>query len=138
MQGYLRAIDAGGPKTSVTMWECARSSEEDGRTAAEYLLKKKPRPTAILATSDRLALGVMEVARRYQLRIPEDLAVVGFDDIPAAKMSAPQLTTVQQPFEEKGRAAVAALLKEKGPLRTILPTKLIVRHSSDPGALGSS
>jgi DNA-binding LacI/PurR family transcriptional regulator len=79
----------------------------------------------------------MEVARRYQLRIPEDLAVVGFDDIPAAKMSAPQLTTVHQPFEEKGSAAVAALLKEEGPLRTILPTKLITRQSSDPAVLGA-
>jgi len=135
MQLYLGAIESGGTKTSVNMWECLRSSEEDGRTAAEYFLAKKPRPTAILATSDRLALGVMEVARSYQLRIPEDLAVVGFDDIPAARMSAPQLTTVGQPFEEKGRAAVAALLKEKGPLRTILPKSLIVRQSSDPAVL---
>jgi len=135
MQGYLRAIESGGAKTSVNMWECLRSSEEDSRAAAEFFLTKKPRPTAILATSDRLALGVMEVARRYQLRIPEDLAVVGFDDIPAARMSVPQLTTVRQPFEEKGRAAVAALPKEKAPLRTILPTKLIVRRSSDPAAV---
>ena len=81
-------------------------------------------------------LGVMEVARRYRLCIPEDLAMVGFDDIPAARMSAPRLTTVRQPFEEKGRAAVAALLKEKGPLRTILPTKLVIRHSSDPAVVG--
>jgi DNA-binding LacI/PurR family transcriptional regulator len=107
MQGYLRVIEASGSKTSADIWECLRSSEEDGRTAAEYLIKKRPRPTAILATSDRLALGVMEVARRYRLRIPEDLAVVGFDDIPAARMSAPRLTTVRQPFEEKGRAAKA-------------------------------
>jgi len=135
LQGYLSVIEPRGPKTSVKIWECLRSSEEDGRTAAEYFLAKKPRPTAILATSDRLALGVMEVARSYQLRIPEDLAVVGFDDIPAARMSAPQLTTVGQPFEEKGRAAVAALLKEKGPLRTILPKSLIVRQSSDPAVL---
>jgi DNA-binding LacI/PurR family transcriptional regulator len=135
MQGYLRVIESGGAKTSVNMWECLRSSEEDGRTAAKFLLTKKPRPTAILATSDRLALGVMEVARRDQLHIPEDLAVVGFDDIDAARMCVPQLTTVRQPFEEKGRAAVAALLKEKAPLRTILPTKLIVRQSSDPAAL---
>jgi DNA-binding LacI/PurR family transcriptional regulator len=124
-------------KSSVNIFECPRSSEEDGRTAAEYFLKQEPRPTAILATSDRLALGVMEVARRYKLRIPEDLAVVGFDDIPAAKMSAPQLTTVHQPFEEKGRVAVTALLKEKGPLRTILPTKLIIRQSSDPAVVGA-
>ena len=137
LQGYLRVIEPGRPKSSVNIWECPRSSEEDGRTAAEYFLKKEPRPTAILATSDQLALGVMEVARRYQLRIPEDLAVVGFDDIPAAKMSAPRLTTVHQPFEEKGRVAVTALLKEKGPLRTILPTKLIIRQSSDPAVLGA-
>jgi LacI family transcriptional regulator len=135
MQGYLPAIEASGSKSSTDIWECLRSSEEDGRTAAEYLMKKRPRPTAILASSDRLALGVMEVARRYRLRIPEDLAVVGFDDIPAARMSAPRLTTVRQPFEEKGRAAVAALLKEKGPLRTILPTKLVIRHSSDPAVV---
>src|SRR3984885_13450148 len=135
MQGYLRALGSSGSKTSVKIWECPRSSEEDGGAAAEYFLKKKPRPTAILATSDRLALGVMEGARKYQLSIPEELAVVGFDDIPAAKMSAPQLTTVRQPFEEKGRVAVAALLKEKRPLRTILPTKLIIRQSSDPAVL---
>jgi DNA-binding LacI/PurR family transcriptional regulator len=132
MQGYLGVIECTGAKSSVKIWECLRSSEEDGRTAAEYFLNQKPRPTAILATSDRLALGVMEVAGRQGLRIPKDLAVVGFDDIPAAKMSVPRLTTVHQSFEEKGRTAVAALLKEKGPLRNILPTKLIIRQSSDP------
>ncbi len=136
MQAYLRALLPEGPETSVEIWECPLSSEEGGRTAAEYFLKKKLRPTAILATSDRLALGVMEVARKYQLSIPGELAVVGFDDIPAAKMSAPQLTTVRQPFQEKGRAAVAALLEEKRPLRTILPTSLIIRQSSDPTIVG--
>jgi DNA-binding LacI/PurR family transcriptional regulator len=79
----------------------------------------------------------MEFARTRRLRIPEDLAVVGFDDIPAARMSAPRLTTVHQSFEEKGRRAVAVLLKEKGPLKTILPTKLIIRQSSDPAVLGA-
>lgn len=135
MQGYLGVIESGRAKTSVHIWECLRSNEEDGKAAAEYLLMKKPRPTAILATSDRLALGVIEAARSYRLRIPKDLAVVGFDDIPAARMSAPRLTTVRQPFEEKGRAAVAALFRESGPLRTMLPTKLIIRQSSDPAVL---
>jgi DNA-binding LacI/PurR family transcriptional regulator len=135
MQGHLGVIESAGAKSSVRLWECLRSSEDDGRAAAEYLLNQKPRPTAILATSDRLALGVIEVAAKRRLRIPKDLAAVGFDDIPAAKMSVPRLTTVHQSLEEKGRGAVAALLKEKGPLRTILPTKLIVRQSSDPAAL---
>jgi DNA-binding LacI/PurR family transcriptional regulator len=138
MQGYLGVIESGGAKNSVRMWECLRSCEEDGRTAAEYLLNQKPRPTAILATSDRLALGVMEVASKQGLRIPKDLAVVGFDDIPAAKMSVPRLTTVHQSIEEKGRMAVAALSREKGPQKTILPTKLIIRQSSDPGVLGAN
>ncbi|HXM25664.1 MAG TPA: LacI family DNA-binding transcriptional regulator [Chthoniobacterales bacterium] len=137
MQGYLSVIESAGTKTSMKIWECLRSSEEDGRTAGEFFLENKPRPTAILATSDRLALGVMEFARTRRLRIPEDLAVVGFDDIPAARMSAPRLTTVHQSFEEKGRRAVAVLLKEKGPLKTILPTKLIIRQSSDPAVLGA-
>jgi DNA-binding LacI/PurR family transcriptional regulator len=132
MQGYLEVIESGEAKSSVTIWECLRSSEDDGRVAAEYLLNQKPRPTAVLATSDRLALGVMEVARQQGLRIPKDLAVVGFDDIPAAKMSVPRLTTVHQSFEEKGRTAVAALLTEKASLRNMLPTKLIIRRSSDP------
>jgi DNA-binding LacI/PurR family transcriptional regulator len=52
-------------------------------------------------------------------------------------MSAPQLTTVRQPFVEKGRVAVAALLKERGRLRTILPTKLVIRQSSDPTVIGA-
>lgn len=136
IRGYLDVIEPSGPEISVKIWECPHSSEEEGRTAAEYFLKSEPRPTAILAASDRLALGVMEVARRHQLRIPEDLAVVGFDDIPAAKMSAPQLTTVHQPLEEKGRVAVAALLKDKAPPRLILSTKLMVRQSSDPSIPG--
>jgi DNA-binding LacI/PurR family transcriptional regulator len=125
-------IESGEASSSVRIWECLRSSEDDGRAAAEYLLNQKPRPTAILATSDRLALGVMEVAGKQGLRIPKDLAVVGFDDIPAAKMSVPRLTTVHQSFEEKGRTAVAALLTEKASLRNMLPTKLIIRRSSDP------
>jgi DNA-binding LacI/PurR family transcriptional regulator len=137
IEGYLEVLDR-GPGVSVKIWECSRSDEEGGRTAAESLLKSEPRPTAILATSDRLAIGIMEVAREHQLRIPEDLAVVGFDDIPAAKMIAPQLTTVHQPMAEKGRLAVSSLLKEKGPLRLKLPTKLIIRQSTAAAILGSA
>src|SRR5258708_12316861 len=81
MQGYLRVIEPGGPKSPVKIWECPRSSEEDGRTAAEYFFQKKPRPTAILATSDRLALGVMQVPPRYQPPIPDDFPIFRFDDI---------------------------------------------------------
>jgi LacI family transcriptional regulator len=58
-----------------------------------------------------LAIGVMEAAQRHQLRIPQDLAVVGFDGIPATTLITPQLTTVYQPMAEKGRLAVSRLSK---------------------------
>ena len=137
VQGYLEMLDNSGPGVSVKIWEWNRSNEEGGRTAAESLFKEQPRPTAILAASDRLAIGVMEAARRHQLRIPQDLAVVGFDGIPATTLITPQLTTVYQPMAEKGRLAVSRLFKEKGPLRTKVPTKLIIRQSSDPIIQGS-
>jgi LacI family transcriptional regulator len=120
----------------VKIWEWNRSNEEGGRAAAESLFNEQPRPTAILAASDRLAIGVMEAARRHGLRIPQDLALVGFDGIPATKLITPQLTTVFQQMAEKGRLAVSRLFKEKGPLRIKVPTKLIIRQSSDPNIQG--
>jgi DNA-binding LacI/PurR family transcriptional regulator len=136
IEGYLEVIDCSGPEFSVIVWECSSSNEESGRTAAEGILRTEPRPTAILATSDRLAIGVMEVARGHQLRVPQDLAVIGFDDIPAAKLITPRLTTVHQPMADKGRLAVSLLLKEKRSLRTMVPTKVIVRQSTDFSILG--
>jgi DNA-binding LacI/PurR family transcriptional regulator len=136
VQGFLEVLDRGGPGVSVKIWEWHSSNEEGGKTAAESLLKEHPRPTAILAASDRLAIGVIAAAQSHGLRIPQDLAVTGFDDIPASKFITPQLTTIYQPMAEKGRLAVASLLKEKGPLRTTVPTKLIIRQSSDPSILG--
>jgi DNA-binding LacI/PurR family transcriptional regulator len=130
IEGYLDVLDRSGPGFSVMLWECSHSDEESGRTAAEGILRSEPRPTAILATSDRLAIGVIEAARSHQLRVPQDLAVVGFDDIAAAKLITPQLTTVHQPMAEKGRSAVSTLLKEKTHLRLKLPTKLIIRDST--------
>jgi DNA-binding LacI/PurR family transcriptional regulator len=131
IEGYLEVIDASGPGFSVIVWECSSSNEESGRTAAEGILRTEPRPTAILATSDRLAIGVIEAARGHQLRVPQDLAVIGFDDIPAAQLITPRLTTVHQPMADKGRLAVSLLLKEKRSLRTMVPTKVIVRQSTD-------
>jgi len=135
VQGYLEVLDNSDSVVSVKLWEWPRSNEEGGRTAAESLFSEHPRPTAILAASDRLGIGVIETARRRQLRVPQDLAVVGFDGIPAAKFITPHLTTIYQPLAEKGRLAVAALLKEKAPMRTKLPTKLLIRQSSDPAIL---
>ena len=130
IEGYFDVLGQVGPDRPVKIWECPYSIEEEGRIAAENLLALRPQPTAILAASDRLAIGVIETARRHRLRIPEDLSIVGFDDIPTSALITPQLTTMNQPLREKGRLAISTLLDRKSPLRYSLPTKLVIRHST--------
>jgi DNA-binding LacI/PurR family transcriptional regulator len=130
IEGYLDVVGRNGSNSFAKIWECPHSVEEEGGIAAENLLKLNPQPTAILAASDRLAIGVIETARRHQLRVPEDLSVVGFDDIPAAKLITPQLSTTNQPLREKGHLAISALLDGNGSLRSKLPAKLVIRHST--------
>jgi DNA-binding LacI/PurR family transcriptional regulator len=132
IQGYLDVLGRDRTGFPVRIWECPCSLEEEGRRAGEYLLSMQPRPTAILAASDRLAIGVMEAAKQLHLAVPKDLSVVGFDDIPSASLITPQLTTTSQPLRKKGSLAVASLLDGNGPLRRILPTELIVRESTAP------
>ena len=99
---FLDVLDKGGPEVSVKIWEWHRSNEEGGRIAGENLLKDHPRPTAILATSDLLAIGVIEAARACQVRVPQDLAVTGFDDIPAAKLITPAAHDDTPAYRGKG------------------------------------
>ena len=132
IQGYFDALGRNRAEFPVKIWECPCSIEEEGRLAAASLLTVQPRPTAILAASDRLAIGVIEAAKELNLGVPEDLSVVGFDDIPSASLITPQLTTASQPLREKGRLAVGSLLDGNGPLRRVLPTELIVRESTGP------
>ncbi len=90
------------------MLECAGSVRAAGREAAERLLAAEPPPTAILATSDVLALGVLDAAARAGVAVPGELSVVGFDDVPAAADAG--LTTVRQDHHAKGRLAGELLL----------------------------
>jgi DNA-binding LacI/PurR family transcriptional regulator len=101
------------------------------------LLDLAERPTAIFAGSDQQALGVYEAARQRGLRIPQDLSVVGFDDLPVARWVSPPLTTVRQPLAEMGRAAAQMLgeILQDRPLRSRqveLSTELIMRESTGP------
>jgi LacI family transcriptional regulator len=108
---------------------------EGGFVRGGELLDLPDRPTAIFAGSDEQALGVYEAARQRGLRIPQDLSVVGFDDLPAARWVSPPLTTVRQPLAEMGRVAAEMLgeLIEAIPLRSQrveLATELIIREST--------
>jgi DNA-binding LacI/PurR family transcriptional regulator len=112
---------------------------DTGRGLAAEILRVAPTPTAVLAMSDALATGVVRGALEAGLKVPEDLSVVGFDDIPLAGLTEPPLTTVAQPVEHKGELTAHAMLRaleEAGtagePQRTILPTELVVRGTTGP------
>jgi DNA-binding LacI/PurR family transcriptional regulator len=135
LRGYRAALeDAGLLWSKVPVYECPGSSKEFGLRAAEALLSPERRPTAILAMSDQLALGVIAWATERGLFVPEDVSVVGFDDIPAAASTDPPLTTVHQDHAEKGilagRMVVSQLRKEDGPSAGPLATGLVVRGST--------
>src|SRR5436190_14962602 len=109
-------------------------SIESGAVAAERLLGRRERPTAIFCFNDEMAMGVVETARRRNLRIPDDLSVVGFDDIRFARCLDPPLTTVAQPMRAIGEGTVRLLLHilsgaPEPPGSVTLPHTLTVRSS---------
>jgi len=112
----------------------------DGYIGASTLLDLPEPPTAIFASNDVMAMGAMDAIRNRGLRVPDDISVLGFDDIPQAALVRPALTTVQQPLEKMGRMAAQMLLDRlKNPGKKIerieLPTKLIIRESCQPPAM---
>lgn len=111
--------------------------EQGGYIATQKLLDLQNPPTAIFASNDLSAFGAMEAIRERGLRIPEDISVVGFDDIPQASIVHPKLTTVRQPLDHMGRVAVKMLLEHIAtpshvPHRVTLATRLVIRESCQP------
>jgi LacI family transcriptional regulator len=109
--------------------------QPEGYAGACALLDLDDPPTAIFASNDVMAMGAMDAVRNRELRIPDDISIVGFDNIPQSAMVYPPLTTVQQPLEQMGRVAVQMLIgilkhAEKENSRIELPTELIVRAST--------
>jgi LacI family transcriptional regulator len=116
--------------------------ELQGFRATQELLALDTRPTAIFTSADTAAFGAIRAVRAAGLRVPEDISIVGFDDIPEASLVAPPLTTVRQPLQEMGATAVRLLRRlmdepEATPRRTELLTELVVRESSAPPQPGS-
>ncbi|MEU6850293.1 LacI family DNA-binding transcriptional regulator [Actinacidiphila alni] len=140
LAGYERACARLGlpvPPSYVTEGDFFLDS---GVAAARRLLAVAEPPTAIFAAGDQMAVGAMHAAADAGLSVPRDLAVVGFDDIDAAALVRPALSTVAQDQRGLGEAAVAALrgLIDAAPVDTaeprIIPTRLLIRGSSRPGA----
>ena len=108
-----------------------------GYDAARQLLQLERPPTAIFALTDVTAVGVMHAVAEMGLKIPDDLSVMGYDDLPIAKYMLPPLTTTAQPFIEMGEIAVDMLLKqiedpELRPEKAVLQTRLVIRESTAP------
>ena len=110
-------------------------TQKRGFEGAMRLLALADPPTAIFAANDLSAFGAIAAVREAGLRVPDDISVIGFDDIPTASQFYPPLTTVRQPIHQIGRAAVNTLLAriagiEPASPQVILPTELILRAST--------
>jgi DNA-binding LacI/PurR family transcriptional regulator len=134
-RGYCGALKTAGIDTDDNLSVDAEPSEQAGREAVEELVRRGARFDAVFAASDVAAIGAMHALQKLGRAIPEEVAIVGFDDIPAASLSSPPLSTVRQDSRRAGEALVEAAVEavEYGNLQTLLlPVKLIVRESSRP------
>lgn len=109
-QGFVRAMEAAGLDVSPDWVVEGDFSFRSGVEAAEALLSRDERPTAIFACNDDMAAGVVSVATRKGMSIPEDLSIGGFDDTPLATIITPQLTTIRQPIHQMGHRAASLLI----------------------------
>lgn len=132
--GYRDAMAAAGLEVPESYVRESRYDPDVAEAIALEMLALPERPTAIFAANDVTALRVLGAAAMIGLRVPEDLSVVGFDDIPQASLASPHLTTVRQPLGAMGQAAMQMLLdllagKERD-THVRMPTELVVREST--------
>ena len=142
LHGYRSALENAGIPTDPDLVAVGDFRFEPALRHALRLLRMADRPTAIFASSDLQALGVLEAARQLGLRVPDSLSVVSFDDTLLAKVTAPPLTSVRQPFAEMGRAATQILHRmatgeQPDSHRIELATHLVVRESTAPPAVAN-
>ncbi|MFE3471621.1 LacI family DNA-binding transcriptional regulator [Streptomyces sp. B27] len=135
LDGYRAALATAGLLPDERLIAPADFTEEGGARAMRELLARRPDLDAVFAASDVMAAGARQVLREADRRIPEDVALIGFDDSVVARHMHPPLTSVRQPIEEMGRRMAELLLEEiagrSGERPTVvLPTELVVRDSS--------
>lgn len=136
-QGWADTLANAGYAVTDQHWTMGNWSAASGVTAFTELIRKYPDMDAVFASNDQMALGVLHYAARHHIRVPDDLAVVGFDDLAESAYFVPALTTVQHPLRELGMTAVTCLLERieegetSGPAKSItLATDLVIREST--------
>lgn len=134
-EGYRSALRNAGIQFDDTLVRVGDYRQEGAEVPARELLQLPERPTAVFAANDLSAIGTMEVARDLGLSVPEDLSVVGFDNVPESALTTPSLTTVGQPMQRMGSEAVTLLIslmagEEPATTHLRLPVELVRRGST--------
>jgi len=135
-RGYVAALTAAGHPVREEWIVRGHWTRAGGQEAMRTLMSRRPRPDAVFCANDLMAIGAIDVAHELGLRVPDDVAVVGFDDVDAATIVRPPLTTVRNPAYETGEEAGRLLLDRMrgvytGSGRTVvLPCPLVVRESA--------
>ena len=137
LDGFRAAMDEAGVAIDPSLISHGEFQVDEGIATGRALLARPDRPTAIITGNDLQALGVYQAAREARLHIPEDLSVVGFDDLPVARWVGPPLTTIRQPLVDMAMAAAELVLElaagaEPAQSRVELATELVVRESTAP------
>lgn len=135
LEGYAKALARHRIRTPRTLVRAGDSRQASGRALAGELLDLDPAPTALIAGNNLMTVGALEAIRERGLRIPHDVALVGFDDIPWMAVHEPPLTVVRQPAYEMGRRAMELLIQRiadpaRTPSTVVLSAELVVRASS--------
>jgi LacI family transcriptional regulator len=135
LRGYKAALaECDIPVREALISEGDYQQQTGYENTKRLLQSADPPPTAIFASNDLSAFGAMDAAREHGYRIPDDISIIGFDDIPQASFVFPKLTTVRQPLEQMGQVAVKMLLEQiedqsNTPQRVALATQLVIRDS---------
>lgn len=133
-EGYENALKRAGLGIEETLVKQSDFTQDGGDAAMERLLEERPDLDAVFAASDLMAAGALRALIRAKRAVPEDVAIVGFDDSPVAEITAPPLTSVGQPVELMGNRMAQLLLRQiagdRETRREVLPTALVIRKSS--------
>jgi LacI family transcriptional regulator len=132
-RGYRTALRKAGIKIDPSLIRIGGYQVDSAEEAARQMLEPDDRPTAIFAANDVSALATISVAGSLGVRVPDDLSVIGFDNVPESALSDPPLTTIEQPIRQMGFEATEILIRliaeQEVPEHTMLPTRLVVRGS---------
>ena len=135
LTGYRDALTAAGIRLDPTLEEVADYLPDRAHMAMERLLLNHPDVDAVFAASDLMAAAAIRVLAQSRRRIPEDVAIIGFDDSPTARVTHPRLSSIRQPIEEMGHETVVVLMREmqepdEAPRQVIFSTELVAREST--------